>query len=166
MKLSCAKRRSRRAVIARNAARLSSIVLETDSWESIQAGWEQTEPSWVRSVIHEFNERGMASLRPRYRGGRPRRITTDQRQQIISVAGARPDHQALAVRGQAARNRRLGMHPGHVHLGLRVGRDHVLDRRRSDRRRGLDGGSAPALDVRALTEFADTLDVPGLAELS
>ena len=47
--------------------------------------------SWVRKVIHEFNERGMDSLRPRYRGGRPRRITTDQRQRIVSVAGARPD---------------------------------------------------------------------------
>jgi transposase len=52
-----------------------------------------TDPAWVRKVIHEFNERGMDSLRPRYRGGRPRRITTDQRQRIVSVAGARPDAQ-------------------------------------------------------------------------
>jgi transposase len=57
----------------------------------------QTDASWVRKVIHEFNERGMASLRPRYRGGRPRRITTDQRQQIIAVAGARPDHQGVPL---------------------------------------------------------------------
>jgi transposase len=57
----------------------------------------RTDSSWVRKVIHEFNERGMASLRPRYRGGRPRRITTDQRQQIISVAGARPDHQGVPL---------------------------------------------------------------------
>lgn len=57
----------------------------------------RTDPSWVRKVIHEFNERGMASLRPRYRGGRPRRITTDQRQQIIAVAGARPDHQGVPL---------------------------------------------------------------------
>jgi transposase len=57
----------------------------------------QTDPSWVRKVIHDFNERGMASLRPRYRGGRPRRITTDQRQQIISVAGARPDRQGVPL---------------------------------------------------------------------
>src|SRR5262245_40730463 len=39
-----------------------------------------TDPSWVRKVIHEFNERGLVSLRPRYRGGRPRRITTEDRQ--------------------------------------------------------------------------------------
>jgi transposase len=56
-----------------------------------------TDPSWVRKVIHDFNERGMGSLRPRYRGGRPRRITTDQRQQIIAVAGARPDHQGVPL---------------------------------------------------------------------
>ncbi len=57
----------------------------------------RTDPSWVRKVIHEFNERGMDSLRPRYRGGRPRRITTDQRQRIVSVAGARPDAQGIPL---------------------------------------------------------------------
>jgi transposase len=57
----------------------------------------RTDPSWVRKVIHEFNERGMDSLRPRYRGGRPRRITTDQRQRIASVAGARPDGQGIPL---------------------------------------------------------------------
>jgi transposase len=30
-----------------------------------------TDESHVRRVIHEFNERGMASLDPEYRGGRP-----------------------------------------------------------------------------------------------
>src|SRR6266516_2524985 len=57
----------------------------------------RTDPSWVRKVIHEFNERGMDSLRPRYRGGRPRRITTDQRQRIVGVAGARPDAQGIPL---------------------------------------------------------------------
>jgi transposase len=57
----------------------------------------QTDASWVRKVIHDFNERGMTSLRPRYRGGRPRRITSEQRQQIVSVAGARPDHQGVPL---------------------------------------------------------------------
>jgi transposase len=56
-----------------------------------------TDPSWVRKVIHDFNERGMDSLRPRYRGGRPRRITTEQRQRIVSVAGARPDAQGVPL---------------------------------------------------------------------
>lgn len=57
----------------------------------------RTDPSWVRKVIHEFNERGMNSLRPRYRGGRPRRITTDQRQRIVAVAGARPDRRGVPL---------------------------------------------------------------------
>src|SRR5438093_287476 len=57
----------------------------------------RTDPSWVRKLIREFNERGMDSLRPRYRGGRPRRITTDQLQRIVSVAGARPDAQGIPL---------------------------------------------------------------------
>ena len=63
---------------------------------SIAASW-LTDESHVRKVIHEFNERGFDSLRPDYRGGRPRRVTTDQRQQIISVAGARPDDQGVPL---------------------------------------------------------------------
>src|SRR4051812_3811261 len=57
----------------------------------------RTDASWVRRVIHEFNERGMHSLRPRYRGGRRRRITTDQRQRIVAVAGARPGRQGVPL---------------------------------------------------------------------
>jgi transposase len=55
----------------------------------------QTDESHVRKVIHEFNERGFESLRPDYRGGRPRRITADERKRIVAVAGARPDTQGL-----------------------------------------------------------------------
>jgi transposase len=50
-----------------------------------------TDESHVRKVIHAFNERGFASLDPESRGGRPRRITAEQRARIIAVAGARPD---------------------------------------------------------------------------
>src|SRR5437763_16996262 len=57
----------------------------------------RTDPSWVRKVIDEFNERGMDGLRPRYRGGRPRRITTDQRQRIVRVAGASPDAKGMPL---------------------------------------------------------------------
>ena len=60
----------------------------------IAAMW-QTDESHVRKVIHEFNERGFDSLRPNYRGGRPRRITEDQRERIVAVAGARPDTQGV-----------------------------------------------------------------------
>jgi transposase len=50
-----------------------------------------TDESHVRKVIHAFNERGFGSLDPELRGGRPRRITDEQRARIIAVAGARPD---------------------------------------------------------------------------
>ena len=50
-----------------------------------------TDESHVRKVIHEFNRHGFESLRPRFRGGRPRRISTDDEQRIVAVAGARPD---------------------------------------------------------------------------
>jgi len=73
----------------------ASIVLGSNAGNSaaaIAASW-LTDPNHVRKVIHEFNERGFDSLRPNYRGGRPRRITCDQRKRIVSVAGARPDTQ-------------------------------------------------------------------------
>jgi transposase len=49
-----------------------------------------TDESHVREVIHEFNQHGFESLRPRFRG-RPRRISTDDEARIVAVAGARPD---------------------------------------------------------------------------
>src|SRR3954466_4209251 len=56
-----------------------------------------TDESHVRKVIHDFNERGMASLDPDDRGGRPRRITGEQRRQGGSGAGARPDDQGAPL---------------------------------------------------------------------
>jgi transposase len=50
-----------------------------------------TDESHVRKVIHDFNRHGFESLRPRFRGGRPRRISTDDEQRIVAIAGARPD---------------------------------------------------------------------------
>jgi transposase len=92
------KRLSRRAKHESTRQR-ASVLLASNvrmSVPQIAEMW-RTDPSWVRKVIHEFNERGMDSLRPRYRGGRPRRITTDQRQRIVAVAGARPDAQGIPL---------------------------------------------------------------------
>lgn len=50
-----------------------------------------TDESHVRKVIHDFNRHGFESLRPRFRGGRPRRISIDDEARIVAVAGARPD---------------------------------------------------------------------------
>jgi transposase len=56
-----------------------------------------TDESHVRKVIHEFNEDGFDSLRPDYRGGRPRRITDAERQRVVAVAGARPENQGVPL---------------------------------------------------------------------
>lgn len=47
-------------------------------------------PDRVREVIHRFNRGGMASLAPRWRGGRPRRITAAMRSKIVAIATTRP----------------------------------------------------------------------------
>jgi hypothetical protein len=65
------------------------------SVSQIVAMW-MTDERHVRRIIDEFNERGMASLNPEYRGGRPRRIADDQRKRIAAVAGACPDTQGVA----------------------------------------------------------------------
>jgi len=67
-----------------------------NSVPQIAAMW-MTDESHVRRVIHDFNERGMASLDPEYRGGRPRRITDADRRKAVAVAGARPDRQGVAL---------------------------------------------------------------------
>ena len=56
-----------------------------------------TDESHVRRVIHEFNEEGFDSLRPEYRGGRPRRVTSAERERVVAVAGARPDTQGVPL---------------------------------------------------------------------
>ena len=50
----------------------------------------QTSPDRVREMIHSFNEKGMRALDPQWAGGRPRRITTEQRSLIITTAKQRP----------------------------------------------------------------------------
>jgi transposase len=67
-----------------------------NSVPQIAAMW-MTDESHVRRVVHAFNERGMSSLDPDYRGGRPRRITEQQRRRAVAVAGARPDTQGAPL---------------------------------------------------------------------
>ena len=51
----------------------------------------QTSEDRVREVIHNFNKMGMACLDPRWAGGRPRRITSDDEAFIVETATARPE---------------------------------------------------------------------------
>jgi transposase len=92
------KRRSKSAKHVSTRQR-ASILLASNTGMSapeIARMW-QTDESQVRTVIHEFNERGLDSLNPDYRGGRPRRITAAQRTRIVAVAGARPDTQGVPL---------------------------------------------------------------------
>lgn len=50
----------------------------------------QTSPDRVREMIHRFNDMGMRSLDPRWAGGRPRLITTSNREVIVEMAKSRP----------------------------------------------------------------------------
>jgi transposase len=80
--------RQRAAIILASNTQMSAPQI-ADMW--------MTDESHVRKVIHEFNERGLDSLRPEYRGGRPRRIDRDDRKRIVAIAGARPDAQGAAL---------------------------------------------------------------------
>ena len=51
----------------------------------------QTSEDRVREVIHRFNDMGLACLDPRWAGGRPRRITTDDEAFIVKMAKTRPE---------------------------------------------------------------------------
>ena len=86
------KRLSKQSKLASTRQR-ASILLASNTLMSVPqiARMWMTDESHVRKVIHDFNQHGFDSLRPRFRGGRPRRISTDDEQRIVAVAGARPD---------------------------------------------------------------------------
>ena len=73
--------------------RRSMVVLASAGGNSVEAiaRLVQTSPDRVREMVHRFNEMGMASLDPRWAGGRPRRITTDDEAFIVKTAKARPE---------------------------------------------------------------------------
>ena len=94
--------RERAAILLASNVGNSVPQITAESWRLkvhgmvIAAMW-MTDESHVRKVIHEFNERAMASLDPEYRGGRPRRITEEDRRKAVAVAGARPDSQGVPL---------------------------------------------------------------------
>jgi hypothetical protein len=91
------KRRAKSAKHFSSRQRVAILLASNvgNSVPQIAAMW-MTDESHVRKVIHDFNERGMASLDPEYRGGRPRRITDEDRRAVVAVAGARPDQEGYA----------------------------------------------------------------------
>lgn len=86
------KRLSKQSKVASTRQRASILLASATLMSAPQiARMWMTDESHVRKVIHDFNEHGFASLRPRFGGGRPRRISIDDEQRIVAVAGARPD---------------------------------------------------------------------------
>jgi transposase len=86
------KRLSRRSKVAATRQRALILLASNTLMSAPQiARMLLTDESQVRKVIHEFNLQGWDSLRPRFAGGRPRRISIDDEQRIVAVAGARPD---------------------------------------------------------------------------
>ena len=73
------------------------VVLASAGGNTVEAiaNLVQTSPDRVREMIHRFNEMGMASLDPKWAGGRPRRITTEDETFIVTTASARPESVGL-----------------------------------------------------------------------
>ena len=71
--------------------RRASVVLASAGGNTVPviARLAATSRDRVREVIHRFNDEGMASLDPRWAGGRPRRITTDDEDFIVEACGCR-----------------------------------------------------------------------------
>ncbi len=86
------KRLSKQAKHASTRQRASILLASATLMSAPQiARMWMTDEEHVRRVIHDFNQRGFESLRPRFGGGRPRRISSDDEQRIVAIAGARPD---------------------------------------------------------------------------
>jgi transposase len=107
-----ASTRQRAAILLASASEMSA--------REIAEVW-LTDESHVRKVIHDFNQQGFDSLRPRFRGGRPRRISTDDEARIVAVAGARPDtlgvpltRWSLAKLAEYLRGQGLRVSPAHL----------------------------------------------------
>jgi transposase len=132
------KRLSKQSKVASTRQR-ASILLASNTLMSVPqiARMWMTDESHVRRVIHEFNEHGFESLRPRFRGGRPRRIQIDDELRIVAIAGARPDmlgvpytRWSLAKLSRYLRGQGITVSP--AHLGRILARNGIsLQRTRS-----------------------------------
>jgi transposase len=70
------------------AARRAQVVLGSAQGLKVPAIARQvylSEP-YVRQIIERFNEDGLASLAPRYGGGRPPEIVPEQKAEIVELA--------------------------------------------------------------------------------
>ena len=72
--------------------RRAMVVLASAGGNTVEviARLVQTSPDRVREMIHRFDEVGLASLDPKWAGGRSRRITTDDEAYVVETAKKRP----------------------------------------------------------------------------
>ena len=86
--------------------RRAMVVLASAGGNTVEviARLVQTSPDRVREMIHRFNEMGMVSLDPRWAGGRPRRITTEDEAFIVKTAKQRPEKLGRPFSCQPSRN--------------------------------------------------------------
>ncbi len=103
--------RQRAAILLASATMMSAPEI-AEMW--------MTDESHVRKVIHEFNQHGFASLRPRFGGGRPRRISTDEEARIVAVAGARPDTLGVPLTRWRTRSWKASPDPAYEARAARV----------------------------------------------
>ena len=75
----------------------------------------------VRDVIHLFNAKGLAALDPRWAGGRPRLISDEDTQVIVTAATTRPEELGLPFTHWSVR--KLAAHL--ASRGIRVGRERL-----------------------------------------
>lgn len=73
--------------------RRALIIMASASGTSVKAIAElvAAHEDTVRDVVHAFNEKGLAALDPRWAGGRPRLISSDEEDYVAATALTRPE---------------------------------------------------------------------------
>jgi transposase len=78
----------------------------------------------VRDVIHAFNQKGLASLDPRWAGGRPRLISDDDVERIVATATTRPEKLGLPFTHWSLRKLAAYL-AGEARRPVRIGRERL-----------------------------------------
>ena len=80
----------------------------------------------VRDVIHLFNEKGLAALDPRWAGGRPRRISDQDIEFIVTAATTRPGKLGLPFTHWTLRKLAAYL-AGNATRAVRIGRERLRE---------------------------------------
>ncbi|MGH9003396.1 MAG: IS630 family transposase [Acidimicrobiia bacterium] len=86
----------------------------------------QTSEDRVREVIHRFNDMGVACLDPKWAGGRPRRITSDDESFIVETATTRPEKLGRPFTRWSIR-KLVGYLADNPNRGVKIGRERLRE---------------------------------------